>query len=436
MDLNDILSALDIDKSDSDAVDGAVQALNALKDKEGVWPPPPPPPPTDPPLPPPPPKKQDPSKLKQRQKRGGGSNKMGSGGNQAEISPEDLRSITYNRTLEAAKNSLEKAELAGVSEEKLDALRAAIAAMEQLTEAVQRSIQDMTEDEFDEVINNTVLAILGLGLEDDELTVDPDEVHAAKVKKLQDILHDDTVLDELSDEDEEARERDLEKQQNIARLNRQKNNYYSQYLAKYEGFEDFVNSLYKAIMLQVQMAEREESTWTAIDKRYHNSGVLKKGTKINEIPSEKVPIIDFYFDVSGSWGTDDIAMGRKAQKALFTLESKGKIVLNTFYFSNDVSTDYGSVAGGGTWAWSKILAQINETKASNVVIMTDDDMDGQAGSYGQIVVPGCVWYLWKNGLAASKITKDLTGKRGTLQFAFSSDDAQAAAEAEAEDANN
>jgi hypothetical protein len=427
MDIKDILAALNIDQSDADAVEGAVQALNALKTGTDVWPPPPPPPPTDPPLPPPP-KKPDLEKLKKREKRRKGSNKGRGPGDLPDdpIDDADLRSITYNRTLEAAKDSLEKAEAAGLDPDKIKALRDAIADMEQLTESIKpQSIQDMSQDEFDGVINKTLEAIIALGLIDDELKIDSEDEHEAKVQRLADILKDDDIIDALDDEDEEERARDIERQQNLARINRNQNNYYygGNKLGKYGGFEDFVNSLYKAIMLQVQIAEQEEDTWTAIDKRYHNSGVLKKGTKINEIPSERVPIIDFYFDVSASWEEEDIAMGRKAQNALSILESKGKIKLNTFYFSNGVSADYGSVAGGGTYAWRQILQQIRDTHASNVVIMTDSDMNGQAGAYGQIEVPGCVWYLWKNGIDAPKITKDLLGKRGTMQFTFTSQDA-------------
>ena len=417
MDIKDILSALNINGADPDAVQGAVQALNALKDTKGAWPPPPPPPPTDPPLPMPP-KKKDIDGFKKRQKRG---EKGGSGGT-SDLTPAEMRSITYNRTLEAAKARLEQAEKLNIDPEKIEELRQAIAAMERLTESADsRSIQDLSDEEFDGMINTTLKAILALGITDDELKIYSEEEHKANVQKLADVLADEDVLADLEAEDEAERDKDLERQQNIARLKRKTE--YSNSVGKFEGFEAFVNSLYKAIMLQVQMAETEEDTWTAIDKRYYNSGVLKKGTKNYEAPSEKVPIIDFYFDTSGSWGQSDLAMGRKAQNALSILESKGKIKLNVFYFSNGVSAEYSAVAGGGTYAWGAILDNIQKTKATNVVVMTDSDMNNQSGARGQLELSGCVWYLWKNGQTASRIVKDLTGKRGTMQFAFSSRDA-------------
>ena len=283
------------------------------------------------------------------------------------------------------------------------------------------------------MIDKTLRAIQALGIEDDELKIYSEEEHKRNLQQLDDILNDDNAIAELEDEDEAEREKDAQRKQNLNQIKRPT---YSPTVGKFEGFEAFVNSLYKAIMLQVQIAETDEDTWTAVNRRYHGSGVLKQGSRTYDTPSDKVPIIDFYFDTSGSWGQADIAMGRKAQKALQTLADSGKIGLNTYYFSDGVSTDYGAVAGGGTYAWEDILNNIRQTGANNAVIMTDGDMNGQAGRYGSQNLSGCVWYLWKNGKTASRITHDLQGVRGTMQFAFSSEDAwNAQAEEQAEQGN-
>ena len=342
--------------------------------------------------------------------------------------------------MQAAKGALDRAKAANADPDKIAELEAAIAEMEQLTEDIGGSIQDMSDTDFDAMINKTITAIKALGLADDELEIDSEEDHAAKVQRLADVLNDEDILDSLEKEDEDAidaeRAQELARQQNLERIKRaQSDSWWGGNTNKYPGFEDFLNSLYKAIALQVTMADTEEDSWTAINQRYYNSGVLKQGTKRNDVLSDKVPIIDFYFDVSSSWGAADIAMGKKAVKALSLLEGKKKIKLNVFYFSSrGVSTEYDAVCGGGTYAWRRILDTIKTTRASNVVIMTDGDMNTQAGNYGEVSVKGCVWYLWKNGITADKITKDLTGKHKTLQFTFTSKDA---ADAYAEEqANN
>ena len=434
MDIQKTLAALNIDMSDPEAVKGATDAIKELLKTEGppTWPPPPPPPPTNPPLPKPPKKgKKDIDGLKRRKPRRNGPGEGSE--DQPDLTDDEIRSIRYNRALEAAKATLDAAEKANADPDKIAALKAAIADLEQLTESVgKRSVRDLSQEEFDSVINNVLTAIHDLGILDDELQIDSEDEHNEKVKRLEDVLADDSIIDGLEREDTEIvqseQAREYERQQNLARINRMNTGYGSS--SKFSGFDEFLNSLYKAIALQVQMGEAEEDSWTAINQRYHNSGVLKQGTKRNEIPSEKVPIIDFYFDVSGSWGLADIAMGKKAVAALSQFEQKRKIKLNIYYFSSYLSTEYSEVAGGGTNAWAKIIRNIQETRANNVVIMTDSDMNGQAGRAGQITVPGCVWYLWKNGVCASRITKDLTGKRGTSQFSFTSKDAAEAYEEE------
>jgi hypothetical protein len=51
--------------------------------------------------------------------------------------------------------------------------------------------------------------------------------------------------------------------------------------------------------------------------------------------------------------------------------------------------------------------------------MTDSDMEWSArASSRQITVPGCVWYIWKNGVHAPTLPQKVKGRRGTLEYAF------------------
>ncbi len=157
--------------------------------------------------------------------------------------------------------------------------------------------------------------------------------------------------------------------------------------------------------------------------------MLQPGKKIQELPNKKIPIIDFYFDCSGSWSDRDIAIGQKAVNKLADMEADGQIKINIYYFANDVHTDITSARNeGGTRAWNEIVKNVISTQATNVIIMTDDDMEatwnGRWSGQGALsyTVPGYVWYLWRDGDNAPRLPRDLKGRGGTQQFSFSSSD--------------
>jgi len=191
--------------------------------------------------------------------------------------------------------------------------------------------------------------------------------------------------------------------------------------SSFQGFQAFMDSLQRGIALQVSYEEERDDTWSAISRRNSGAGVLRQGQKINELPNKKIPIIDFYFDQSGSWDESDVEVGNQAVEALAKMQEDGKIKINIYYFSNHVHTDAASArAEGGTRAWNDIIKNIITTEATNVVIMTDSDMedwwDGpKALSY---TVPGFVWYLWRNGVNAPRLPRDLKGRGGTMQYSF------------------
>jgi hypothetical protein len=204
------------------------------------------------------------------------------------------------------------------------------------------------------------------------------------------------------------------------------NRYKRRSSSSFKGFQDFLNSLYRAIALQVSTEEVQDDTWSAINRRHSGSGVLQPGKRINDLPNKKIPVIDFYFDCSGSWTDSHIAVGEKAVRQLVEMEEKGQIKINIFYFSDDVFNDATSARlEGGTSGWNEIVKNIISTQATNVIIMTDADMENwwngdKALSY---TVPGYVWYLWRDGINAPRLPRDLKGRGGTQQFSFSTSDA-------------
>jgi hypothetical protein len=111
----------------------------------------------------------------------------------------------------------------------------------------------------------------------------------------------------------------------------------------------------------------------------------------------------------------------KAVSQLADMEEKGQIKLNIFYFADEVST---TPTRGGTSGWNEIVKNVIATQATNVVIMTDGDMENwwtgpKALSY---TVPGYVWYLWKDGRNAPRLPRDLKGRGGVQQFSFNASD--------------
>lgn len=440
MNIKDILAALNIDTSDSDAVDGATQALNALKTGEGVWPPPPPPPPTDPPLPPPP-KPKKPGELGDPEDDNGdeGDRTQGSSGktdapkmpkNGLENSENKLRRVKHKRTILAAERQLERAKQAGADADKIAELEQAIADLksydDELSEsASKKSIYDLSSEEYDKLVDRALSAILALGgSARGEINVESEEEHAKKVKAFNDSISDDRVRTELEIEDSiqvsADREQELERQQNIARQQRLQNAPRYRDPDSFEGFKEFLDSLRRSLATQVRYKEKTGDTWTALNRRYSGTGVLRQGQNRQRVPSPVVPVIDFYFDWSGSWGSEDIKVGQKAVDAAVELEKQGLIKVNLYYFGANVATDPSAVNRHSTTAWDEIVKTIKETRATNVVIMTDSDMQ----NYGSAkhTVRGNVWYLWKCGSNAQRLPRDLQGEFGTKQFAFSQSD--------------
>lgn len=425
MNTQEILSKLNIDTADPEALKGAMDALNSLKKSDRPWPPPPPPPPTDPPLPPPP--KGGKSKLDDFDEKDR-LNKSPANGGKGGSEPMDkktLRTIKHRRTLKAAKEQLAKAKAAGVSQAKIDALIQAIAELERLSESTNRSIHDMSDEEFDNMIDKTLSAILDLGLGND-IKVDTDDAHKAKVAAFNASITDTNTALDLEQEDtiqvNKDREQELARQQNLARIQRLQNLPTRRAADSFEGLDAFLESLQHAIYTQVRYVTKKADTWTALNRRYSGTGILRQGQKNMRIPSQELPVIDLYFDYSGSWGADDIKVGHKILDTISQLEKDELIKINVYYFGGNVATDPSGVYRSSTTAWNQIIETIKTTNATNVVIMTDSDMEYLKDKH-KYTVAGCVWYLWKNGSNAQSLTRALTGDYSTEQYSFSSNDA-------------
>ena len=333
------------------------------------------------------------------------------------------RRIKRDRTLTAAKAALDKAKTNNAPPALIRELEKAIDALESLTEAVKaKHIDDISDDEFNLLVNRVFDAIDALG--DNSLTYSSDEERQQKVKEIKADLGSTETQHELSAEDAAAIR--AEHQATKAR-EKESAKYQRRSAGSFKGFQEFLNSLIRAIALQVSSEEARDASWSAISRRNSGTGVLQQGNRIKDLNNKKIPIIDFYFDISTSWNDTDLAIGNKAADALGSLEADGKIKVNRYYFGDRVANmPDRKLTGGCTSGWNKIVKNIISTQATNVIIMTDDDMENwwepQDKPPLAYTVPGYVWYLWKNGVNAQRLPRDLKGRGGVQQFSFSASD--------------
>ena len=334
----------------------------------------------------------------------------------------DARRIKRERTLQAAKKALQDAQSRKVAAPLIKELELAIAELEKLQEATAKTLKTLSDDEFNLLINRVFDAIDAVG--DKDLTYTTDAERELQVKQVNDDITSADTQRELSAED--AAQIRAETQEVKAR-EKENAQYKKRSSGSFKGFQEFLNSLYRAIALQVQTNEVNNDTWSAINRRYSGTGVLKQGQRKEDLPDRKIPVVDFYFDCSASWTMHDINIGKKAVEALADMEDKGQIKINIYYFSSDVFNDYQSArAMGSTDGWNSIVKNVIKTQATNVIIMTDEDMDRWWEPMDQpplsYTVPGYVWYLWRDGENAPRLPRDLKGRGGTQQFSFSASD--------------
>ena len=279
-------------------------------------------------------------------------------------------------------------------------------AKKSLTEAV-KGLRDMTDDEFGDYINSTYDLIDQV---EPVTYVDDIEDRKSKIKGWAD---DPLAAQELAAEDNVERQRDYQKKK--AREAEK---------ARYSNFgtlRDFEMNLYSAINNQVEAVRQEYQSYDEINAEYESEDAIVKADLVKELPAEAKPIIDVYFDQSGSWDKRDVKVGQKAVASIKTFEDQGDIVLNIFYFDDVVTADGNDsrLGQGGTNAWPEILQNIKATEAKNVVIMTDHDMNWDSQRYGQVCrVDGCVWWIWRNNISAPDCTKHIIGNQGNYQFSF------------------
>lgn len=184
-------------------------------------------------------------------------------------------------------------------------------------------------------------------------------------------------------------------------------------IAKYNAdplkqFEISLNSFIKT-----QIATGAGSSWSKFSKKYDGSGILRPGSTRRAL--NKIPLINVYFDRSGSWNTQKTESGYQTIAKLNQYVKRGLLKINLYYFSDAVYTDeQRAIRGGRTTEGLPIIQHINETHPDNVIILTDSDIDAK-DPLPNTKVPGGVWLLFYDGRSQNLIDH-LSGRKLTRYF--------------------
>lgn len=173
------------------------------------------------------------------------------------------------------------------------------------------------------------------------------------------------------------------------------------------GLEGFKLNLQKFIKDQVSNFRGD--TWSRPSKNYMGTDFIMPG-KTSYAPTS-IPSINVYWDVSASF--DDPAKTEGARQAMAFLNKyvkEKKIKIHTYYFADRVSDDRNS-AGQGTRG-TPILMNIQQTKPTNVIVITDGDINDCSST---VTVPGAVWYLFYQS-ASDNLREHLLGKMQTKSY--------------------
>lgn len=228
------------------------------------------------------------------------------------------------------------------------------------------------------------------------------EAEKARLKKIQDELNDAKIRKDLLDETDRAVFTDRQLQADKKRRKEYEN----------APARRFLDSL--QMFIRDELSYQRAASWKHPSKKQSPGGIISKGKARSY--NVEVPKINVYFDRSGSWDDSKIKVGQQAVASLKDLEKKGKIKIGVYYFADHVhSTPEEAEAEGGTGACQEILDHIKATKANNVIVMTDSDMDYQGAFTNPVKVSGAVWFLFKGG-RCDEMVKYLHGAKMTKVY--------------------
>ena len=220
-----------------------------------------------------------------------------------------------------------------------------------------------------------------------------------KIEKISDLFNDTAELNSALEETEK-------KQYEVSQKARNKELKRKEYNSTTYNRELFLKQLDR--LIQSQLRRMQQGTYKVPSKkRVFGSNVLYRGSHWEE--KRKKPSVIVYYDRSGSW---QVPWKTKAgDDAISMLNDKyvrrGLIDLKLRYFADTISDNPNEV-GGGNSATQRILNDIVQQKATNVIILTDNDIN--YGYTHPVTVPGGVFFIFVE-YQSPNLTKYLHGKQ-------------------------
>ena len=252
-------------------------------------------------------------------------------------------------------------------------------------------IQKAEEEERKKTIEKEKAEDAEKGISSDDEENDSEE----RLKRIKDILNDKSTAKKVTGEAE-----DIVNKERLAKAARDLNRYNNSPLKKFkESLQGFIKK---------EIGEEKNKSWSKINKKYAGTGTIKAG--VSKHASGKIPLINVYFDRSGSWDSDKTKVGEQAIATLNNYVRQHKLKIDLYYFNTEIHSE--DPGGRGGTRGTPILNHIRETKPDNVIVMTDDDI---RDCTEVVTVPGGVWLLFKGGVSEN-LKEHLKGKKLTKSF--------------------
>lgn len=288
-------------------------------------------------------------------------------------SPDDSQDSTSSSGAQSTEQSDSSDKTASSAEKALD----------QAEQALDQATNKLTDQESDDSLPTQAdqAAVLDL---------------AERVKKIKEILR-----------DPKQREAALQDTKKIIDRQAAREIERKEYEKLRDPLKQFKLNLYRFIQSKIQTSrERSDDIFNPsyIDNGFLVPGILDKEDK-------SIPVINVYWDVSGSFNSVEKTEGaRKAIASLNEFVRNGDIEIKPYYFATQVSNTKAG-AGGGTEG-TPIQDHIDQTKPDNVIIITDGDIHDCTRI---TQVPGAVWMLFYDSQSQNLIDH-IIGKQETKHF--------------------
>ena len=228
-----------------------------------------------------------------------------------------------------------------------------------------------------------------------------------RVSRIKNAMSDQNTASGMESDIVRASQKERERRKKAARKNADQ---YNKSSGKAFDISAFERDFSKFIANEVAEVEIEDPSWSRKNRRYTSSPFIMPGTR-REILNGPVPTVRVYFDHSGSWDENKIAVGKRVIESITSgYVAKKKLILEVLYFGNQVSENPNDT-GGGTYG-TPIMEDIKKYKPDNVIIMTDSDISDITT---MTKVKGGVFLLFKGGVSTN-LQQSIKGKKFTRSY--------------------